>query len=291
MPETRKVLDSREGAGLPFRSASGIMPLKKKKVMDLPVSRWYEAVFKRHSRRTYTPRVPGEEKLARLDLICREFRPFPEARSVLVRESPEPVFKGLIGNYGRVKGAVLYVAIIGKMDSPWSQEASGFTGEGIILEATAMGLATCWVGGFFRPDAVRQHIEIGAGEKVLSVTPVGYAPAQKDNVEKVMSAVVRSRRRKALASLVDNGPIPPRLEKAFIAARLAPSAQNRQPWRFRIEKNAVVISTDRSLSVSSISKRLDCGIAMLHFELGARTSGVAGRWERLPSPEVARFIF
>ncbi|MGB7293949.1 MAG: nitroreductase family protein [Candidatus Aminicenantales bacterium] len=259
--------------------------------MELPVASWYEAVFQRHSRRTFTSRPPEEEKLARLDRVCREFRPFPEARSVLVHDSPETVFKGLLGNYGRVKGAVLYIAFIGWMDSPWVQEAAGYTGEGIILEATSLGLATCWVGGFFSPEAVRKQIEIQDGEKVLSVTPVGHSPEWKEKREEFMSAVVGSRRRRALSGLIDLDTIPPRLEKAFAAARLAPSAQNRQPWRFRIEQNAVIISTGRAPTMSSISKRLDCGIAMLHFELGARAAGVAGRWELLPSPDVARFIF
>jgi Putative TM nitroreductase len=258
--------------------------------MDLPVERWYPAIFKRLSRRTYTGEVPEEKKLDGLDRVCLEFRPFPEVRSLLVRKSPDSVFKGLIGGYGRVRGAAAYIAFVGKMDSSRVQEAAGYTGEGIILEATAMGLSTCWVGGFFRQEGVRSHIDILRGEKVLSVTPVGYAPAEKNGQEKLMSGLVKSRSRKPLARLV-SGEIPAGwMEKALEAARLAPSAQNRQPWRFRIEEGSVVIAADKSLSASTISKRLDCGIAMLHFELGALAAGAPGRWEILAAPDVARFI-
>ena len=259
--------------------------------MELPVDRWYKAIFERHSRRAYAAKAPAEDKLARLDQVCREFRPFLEVRSLLVRKSPETVFKGLVGHYGRVNGAPMYIAFIGEMNSRRVQEATGYCGEGIILEATALGLATCWVGGFFRPDKVRSQVDIRDGEKVLSVTPVGYAPPEKTRQEKIMSGLVRSRLRKSLARLVSGEMPAPWMEKALEAARLAPSAQNRQPWRFRIEKGAVVIAADNSSSASSISKRLDCGIAMLHFELGARAAGVAGKWEILPSPEVARFIY
>ena len=259
--------------------------------MELPVERWYPAIFKRHSRRTYSGQVPEEDKLARLDRACREFRPFPEVRSQLVRKSPETVFKGLVGHYGRVNGAPMYVAFIGEMRSPRVQEAAGYTGEGIILEATALGLDSCWVGGFFRPESVRSQIATREGEKVLSVTPVGYAPQEKTRQEKIMSGLVKSRLRKPLAKLVGGKIIAPWMGKALEAARLAPSAQNRQPWRFRIEKDAVFISADKSFSPSSISKRLDCGIAMLHFELGALAAGVPGTWEILPSSDVARFIF
>jgi nitroreductase len=264
---------------------------RKKRQMELPVTSWYEAISRRHSRRTYTPRVPEAETLVRLDQVCHEFRPFSEVRSELVRSSPEAVFKGLLGNYGRVKGASIYVAFIGKMDSPRVQEAAGYTGEGIILEATALGLATCWVGGFFRRDIVRRQIKIQDTEKVLAVTPVGYAPERKDRSEKFLSGVVRSHRRKPLTALVAGETPPSYLEKALSAARLAPSAQNRQPWRFRVVPNAVIVTVDRSFSTSSISKRLDCGIAMLHLELGARAAGIVGEWEILPPPDVARFSF
>jgi nitroreductase len=235
--------------------------------------------------------LPEEEKVARLEKVCREFRPFPEARAELVRSKPDQIFKGLIGAYGRVNDAPCYAAFIGDLSSPHVQETTGYTGEGIILEATALGLNTCWVGGFFRPEMVKHHIPLRENEKILSVTPIGYAVEKKGFSEKSLSAFARSHRRRPLDDLTD-GPIPePWMEKAIGAARLAPSAVNRQPWRFRIQKNAVFVSTDSRRSASPISKRLDCGIAMLHLELGARTAGVNGKWEFLKPPEVARFFF
>jgi len=259
--------------------------------MELPVDRWYRVISTRLSRREYSAQLPEEDKMARLAQVCREFSPFPEVRSELVQKSPGDVFKGLIGSYGRVNGAPAYIAFIGRMSSTRVQEAGGYTGEGIILEATALGLATCWVGGFFRPESVRKQIDIQEGEKVLSITPVGYAPPEKTRQEKIMSGVVRSRVRKPLTALVKGSINAQWMANALEAARLAPSAQNRQPWRFRIEKGAVILAADNSFSPSPISKRLDCGIAMLHFELGALAGGVAGKWDILPSPDVARFVY
>lgn len=257
--------------------------------MDLPVERWYPAIFERRSRRVYRGEYPGEDALWRLDQACREFRPFPEVRAELVRLSPESVFKGLIGRYGRVNGAPMYIAFIGEMSSHRVQEATGYTGEGLVLEATALGLATCWVGGFFRPEEVRSHIAVGKGERVLAVTPVGYAPLEKTGQEKLMSSLVKSRSRRPLSELVRGDFSSTWMTQALEAARLAPSARNRQPWRFRIEEGTIVIAVDRALSLSSISKRLDCGIAMLHLELGARAAGVRRHWEILSAPDVARF--
>jgi hypothetical protein len=259
--------------------------------MELPIETWYPAIFQRTSRRTFADILPEEAKITRLELVCREFKPFPAARAEFVRVRPDEIFTGLVGHYGRVNGAPYYVALIGDIGSPNVQEAVGYMGEGIILEATALGLGTCWVGGFFRPENVRKHLRVDENEKVLAVTPVGYPVEKKDFSEKLISGFVRSRQRRPLEEIV-SGPISaPWLINALEASRLAPSAANRQPWRFRVEEKAICISEGGSKKFSPISKRLDCGIAMLHFDLGARAAGIAGRWEFLRAPEVARFVY
>ncbi len=82
----------------------------------------------------------------------------------------------------------------------------------------------------------------------------------------------------------------PRWAQAGVeAARLAPSAMHRQPWRFALHGEAVTVSF-AGPDTYKVSKRLDCGIAMLHFELGALGEGVAGRWELVDSgATVARY--
>ncbi|MFX0203655.1 MAG: nitroreductase family protein, partial [Candidatus Hodarchaeota archaeon] len=75
------------------------------------------------------------------------------------------------------------------------------------------------------------------------------------------------------------------------ATRLAPSATNRQPWEFHIAINSITISTNETGLDFNLSKRLDCGIAMLHLEVAARTHGINGTWEFLETPHVARFVF
>lgn len=259
--------------------------------MDLPVDVWYQAIFKRHSRRNYTGRLPEEETMARLEKVCREFKPFPGARAEFVRIRPDRVFKGLVGQYGRVNNAPYYIAFIGDMASPFVQEAIGYAGEAIILEATALGLDTCWVGGYFRPETVLEHLRLQEGEKVLAVTPVGYAVEKRDFRERSLSVLAQSHKRKPLSEITEGSIREPWIRKALEAARLAPSAVNRQPWRFHVDAGAIVVSVDKSRSVSPISKRLDCGIAMLHLELGARAAGVRGKWELLAPPAVARFLY
>jgi nitroreductase len=259
--------------------------------MDLRVESWYEAIFQRHSRRTYDGRLPEEHKIESLKRVCRDFRPFPGARAEIILSRPDLIFKGLIGSYGRVAGAACYAAFVGDLSSSNVQEVTGYIGEGFILEATALGLNTCWVGGYFRPERVRDHIPLAETEKVLSVTPLGYAMAGKNSAEKLISGFIKSYKRKPITELLDGTIRAPWMGRALEAAHLAPSAVNRQPWRFSFEDKAIVVSVDKSWSSSPVSKRLDCGIAMLHLELGARVGGIHGKWEFLEPPAVAKFVF
>ena len=101
--------------------------------MDIPFSRWNPAIEKRRSRRRFDPGLPiAPQTLAALDKVCNQFAPFPHARSCLVTESAESVFKGIIGSFGKVKGAAAFIAFVGNMDGPFVHEEVGYTGEGII---------------------------------------------------------------------------------------------------------------------------------------------------------------
>jgi nitroreductase len=258
--------------------------------MDIPVSTWLPAAAVRRSRRSFAREPLDEGRLARLEQVCRDFRPFPEARVELVREPVGKVATGVIGAYGRVSGASCYLAFIGRMESDRVQECVGYTGEGLILEATALGLGTCWVGGFFKPGAVRLAVGLAGDENVIAISPVGIVRSMPNLTDITFKAISGSAWRRELDELVEGGRVPEgRLRAALEAARRAPSARNRQPWRFRVEGEAVTVLTSGERQKSKLSPRLDCGIAMLHFELAARAAGLAGTWEFLRAPAVARY--
>jgi nitroreductase len=261
--------------------------------MDIPFSRWHDAILKRRSIRQYAAKPVEAAGLEAMRRVCAEFRPFPSARSVLVADPAEDIFRGIPGGYGKVRGAPALVAFVGNMDSPDVQEALGYTGEGVILEATALGLATCWVGGFFSSKRAAAIAKVSPNERVLAVTPVGYPKEGSSLQEKAMSRFGRNWQRRPLSDLVTGlkeNDRPEWMKAALEAARLAPSAMNRQPWRFQGDRNSIIVSADSALNPTMVvSKRLDCGIAMLHIEIGGLSSGVKGSWELLKSPQVARF--
>ncbi len=262
-------------------------------IMEIPASRWFDAILKRRSRRRFDNKPLEKEHLEQMNYVCREFHPFQHARAILVTESSDKVFKGIIGSFGKVKNAPAFIAFIGNMESSYVQEQVGYTGEGIILEAQALGLSTCWVGGFFKKRVVQSLIEINNTEKVIAVTPVGYAVKNLAFEEKLMTGFGRTHKRKELPMMVtgmNDAKRPEWINKALDAARLAPSAVNRQPWLFHVEYDGITVLVNSTKQGYGLSKRLDCGIAMLHIEVAALSCGVSGQWQFLEHPSVARFI-
>ena len=261
--------------------------------MDIPFSRWYPAIEKRRSRRHFDDSRPIEsDTLSALDTVCKRFMPFPSARSCLVTESVKGVFRGIVGSYGKIKDAPAFIAFIGNIDSASVQEEVGYTGEGVILEATALGLNTCWVAGFFKPESVASVVEIKSNERVLAVTPVGYARRFESLEEKLMTGFGRTHRRLPVSKLIcglSQGELPKWVRASIQAASLAPSAVNRQPWGFDVEDGSITVYVRTGGPEFSVSMRLDCGIAMLHIEVAAMSCGVRGEWQFLKAPQVARF--
>jgi hypothetical protein len=252
---------------------------------------WCEAIKTRRSRRRFS-----SPPLASLNnwlwQVCRRFRPFPDAEAVLVNRPAEIILTGAIGPYGKIRGAQSFIALMGSSTGTHVFEQVGYTGEGIVLEATACGLNSCWVGGTFRRDGVGPMAGIHRGERVYGVIPIGYGAPSRCFTEKLLTGFGRTHRRKPLSQLLTVGSedeLPTWVRASLEAGRLAPSAFNRQPWRFSATENSIAVSLDSDGLDFGVSKRIDCGIAMLHIELGALSQGVTGKWEFLPDPQVARF--
>ena len=260
--------------------------------MDIPTEDWNAAIPLRRSRRQYGSLHLDTDTIASMRNTCQGFRPFSGARAELITESADTVLGGIRGSYGIIKGATAFVAFIGDMDHHQVQEHVGYIGEGIVLEATSRGLATCWVAGTFRRKAASSIVQLSRNERIVAVSPVGYAPQSLTLAERVLPAAVRAHRRNPLSDMTSGlgaTERPQWMKAALEAARLAPSAYNRQPWRFHLEPNSITVSAVELKRDFGFSVRLDCGIAMLHIEVAALARGMSGEWEFLESPQIARF--
>ncbi len=200
--------------------------------------------------------------------------------------------KGL-GTYGFIKGATAFVAGAVR-PAPGDMEDYGYCLERAVLEATDLGLGTCWLGGTFTKSSFARRIGLQPGEVMAAVVAAGY-PAE-DSRKHWLRRSVGSERRLPPSKLFFDGSSTAPLDSALSAdladvletVRWAPSASNKQPWRlirsgrtwhFYLERTAGygkgLLS---SLVMRADLQRVDMGIAMCHFELAAREAGLVGRW-------------
>lgn len=260
---------------------------------DMPVTEWASAINTRHSRRTFTGRPVDPGVLAGLRDYCLQLPGHSVARVAVVESVRPDLFKGLIvGSYGRVIGARSALVVIGKPAERAVQESMGYLGEAALLQATVMDLGTCWIAGSFDRGVAASLVDIAADEQIFAVSPVGHAVERPRSGERVLKAMVRAKHRRPVMEVApgfDAESWPEWAAEGVRLARVAPSAVNRQPWRFDLETGAMKVSVVARGAEGSVSRLLDVGIAMLHFEVGARLMGAMGTWQLLEPPGVARY--
>jgi hypothetical protein len=166
--------------------------------------------------------------------------------------------------------------------------------EELVLRATGLSLGTCWIGLGFPQAAFASALSLGADELVPAVVAVGVPSGLKTLYHRAARLVTRAVRRKPWDELFFDGdfstPLPSQraahpYQQALEMVRLAPSSQNRQPWRvlrsgasgrprfhFYGQRPAVPLGSRTEWL------RLDVGIAMAHFELTMMEAGMRGRW-------------
>lgn len=252
--------------------------------------RWSHGLFERRSVRTYT----GERLTAEEAGSLRELRPHrlgsAGVRHILLEGPPvDQILKGLVGSYGRIVGAAGLLVFITQERDPGHMAATGYYGQQVLLEATALGLATCWVGGAFRRETAREVLALAEGENILVVSPVGRAAVTaglRRLHDMSMKLFVPQRGGRKPLEAVVQGELPAEgwLRTALEAGRWAPSSVNLQPWRFAVSGGVVTVSHEPT-GRSEDPRTLDCGIAMANFAVAARAAGVSGDWELHPGEQ------
>lgn len=227
--------------------------------------RWYEASQRRFSVRKYKA-APEETQLQTLagmaDLLCAH-----GVRIAIGRA--EQVFKPIFLWYGKIRGTDAFAAVV--LDAAAEPEMAGYVGEAFVLECTAMGLGTCWLGASYNKNNAFSAIKLAEGERVACIIAIGVPDE---------AYVARPRRSfEKLTGLTADafGALPTWQKRAIECARRAPSALNAQPWRFRAQEDGIAVE---NTSANFGYGKLDCGIAMLHIELGAAYCGVSGEWRK-----------
>jgi nitroreductase len=168
--------------------------------------------------------------------------------------------------------------------------------EEVVLRASGLSLGTCWIGLGFPRKAFAEALSLAPEEVLPAVIAVGLPSGRKTAYGLAARLATGASRRKPWSELFFDGdfrtPLPEPAGQpadpyalALEMVRLAPSAQNREPWRvvregplqqprfhFFRQKPAGLLSSRPDWLL------LDIGIAMAHFELTLLEAGVRGRW-------------
>lgn len=249
----------------------------------------------RTSWRSCTGEPIPPEKLVRLDAFVRSkstgvFGDSLRFELVAARSSDSAELKGL-GTYGFIRGASGFV--VGAADKRLNNlEDYGLLMEDIVLFATDLGLATCWLGGSFQKDNFSARINIQDHEVVPAVVSVGVGADNRNLVDRVIRNVAGSKKRLPWDQLFFEADCVTPLSRTkarkyadiLEMVRLSPSASNKQPWRIIMDGLSIHFFLQRTRGyrkpMFSDLQRIDMGIAMSHFGAMAGELNIGGGWER-----------
>ncbi|MBU0711447.1 nitroreductase family protein [bacterium] len=276
--------------------------------MDRPNS-IIEIIIKRSSRRNYRTEQLNRNILKQISnlLTSPPAGPFGgKSTFQLLHKSIAIDQKIKLGTYGFISGAQYF--IVGKtVSSPEAFVDFGYRLEWIILQLTALGLGSCWLGGSFKRSEFAKLLDLKESEIIPAVTPVGYATDKRSVRDKLIRLGAGSKNRKFWSELFFDNNFEHPLTSNDIGefatvlemVRLAPSASNKQPWRIVKIGSIYHFFLQRTPGYGKIFpeidlQKVDLGIAMCHFEMTAKEMDLRGHWKYLDPnislPENSEYI-
>ena len=245
------------------------------------------AIVQRMSVRSYADRLVEPallEQLLALSDVADHLTDVPPRITLLNGvEQTRHVLTYMVGSYGLVQNPPHMLVGVLSQESVIARLDMGYVLEQTVLEATRLGLSTCWITGSYDAQQAGDAVGLEPGEIAAAVCSLGYP--DEGRWGRLHSRTIRrlagGHRRKPLADIVFSerwgepwspDGADPTLVTALEHARLAPSASNRQPWRFIVRADDVVLALTRSAPI-------DGGIVMAHFALASTVLGRQGAWK------------
>lgn len=193
--------------------------------------------------------------------------------------------KGVAGYNGNMLEAPHYMVMLSDRKDYYI-ENTGYIGENLMLKAFELGVGSCWI-TFSDESKVKENLGITSDKELTALIALGYAENKTkvinqmktgDNYSKADMRVVEDNTSERLGiedvvfmkewgNQADESDLRLRgLLDGFHYARLAPSTLNRQPWRFIIDDDKVVLAVRDDEHTNEYEEKIDAGIVMLYFE-------------------------
>lgn len=269
-----------------------------------------EILEKRKSCRHYKKKELVDEDKRSLRSLLEAPHPLghvPGYELVFVEDGLRAAIKleGFAGYNGIMIEAPHYFAVFSQEDS-MSIRKSAYAVEDIILRMMAKGIGSCWI---TVQDSHAAKIAMGWKQESQLVAFVALGYPKEDNYFSRLFSNLKHplinplKEGYAQLNLETKNDLPLReetssfvylecwgkstdydelerrgLDRVYYYLKYAPSWGNRQPWKFIIDEDAIVLCIHKNPEVSTISESLDGGIAMYYFELAMEEHGLGGNW-------------
>ena len=231
--------------------------------------------------------LTDSQRAAVTDTIARAYNPFARP-DILLRDYATGCRPITPGTYGMIAGCRDWL-VCGAMGSEAAALGLGFTGEQAVLEATRLGLGSCWLGASFKArDFLTPMPQWPDFYSLKAVIALGNPSSRVGLAGHIARLMAGSSRRKAFDTLF-TGDSTGAFSKSLEAMRIAPSSLNSQPWR------ATAIGSEVHFFTTSLKymNMIDCGIGLSHFWLAERATGHEGEFftaEIIPDGRLAYVI-
>jgi hypothetical protein len=231
-----------------------------------------EAIGIRISRRKYTPTPIDQTSVSILQALIEKYNEEANLDIRLVLNNGD-AFNNFRKTYGLFSNVQNYITLILDSQNANGLEKLGYYGELLVLNATILGLGTCWVGGAFDREACPFKLE--RGKTIACTIVIGNIDIPKTG-EKLFRSASHLKTKPLEKQFTSEGKIPEWFMSGMKAVEKAPAAMNWRPVIFSNKDGVVTASLpNRSEDKTSAGMEVDLGIAKLHFELGAGN----GKWQ------------
>lgn len=209
-----------------------------------------DAIAERHSVRAFSESPIAHEAWDALDRKIKATNEESGLSFALVTDDPT-AFDSRLAKYGHFSNVRNFIVCAGPK-GPGLDEAIGYYGEMLVLEAQMLGLNTCWVGLTYAKSSVRRTLK--PEDRLVCVIAVGYGlSAGASHPVKAVDEI----------SHVVGEP-PEWFKQGMWAVQLAPTAINQQRFVIGYEDGKV-----SAKALPGPYSSLDLGIVKRHFEIGS----------------------
>lgn len=272
-----------------------------------------KVIEKRKSIRDYKDKTLDAKDVSRIEELMRTLPAVVKDQSieVVMLENGKDTYEklnGIAGYNGIMITAPHYLVILG-YEGYDNDLLAGYVGEWMMLNLIRDDVGSCWVDVNSNGAEVKERLALKSEKTVLALVAVGYgdddirissvidygpdktaSPITKlgypnvnleykeDNISsrKSIEEIVYL---KKWGNTIDADELKRRgIDEVLYYMRLAPSWGNRQPWKFILDGERIILVIEKADKVNVHEEYIEAGIAMIYFEVAMHGQGLPGKW-------------